>query len=283
MSELRNQGTKPDALYGTLYVVATPIGNLEDITLRAIRVLREVDVIACEDTRVSSKLLHHLGLQKRLISYYYPKEQRKKEAILELLREGRSVALITDSGTPGVSDPGAVLVAAAHAMGCKVVTIPGPSAVAAAVSVAGIESRGFHFTGFLPETRQARRAELQKLARMDVPVVVYVGPHDVSRLLDELLRYFGDRRLLLAREMTKKFEEVRRTTIAEMRAGLSDAPRGEFVLVVEPGAVPEVAEPRIDERFRELLAHGLSRAQAIKTLSQETSLSKRRVAEIIGD
>ncbi|MEW6365044.1 MAG: 16S rRNA (cytidine(1402)-2'-O)-methyltransferase [Acidobacteriota bacterium] len=272
-----------EAKPGTLYVVATPIGNLEDITLRAIRVLGEADAIACEDTRVSSKLLHHLGVQKRLISYYYPKEQRKKEAVLELLREGRSVALITDSGTPGISDPGAVLVAAAHAEGCRVVTIPGPSAVAASISVSGIEGRGFHFAGFLPETQQARREELQKLARMDVPVVIYVGPHDLSRLLDDLLRYFGDRPLVLAREMTKKFEEVRRTSVADMRGRLSDAPKGEFVLVVEPGAVPEVVQPGLDVRFRELLAQGLSRAQAVKTLSRETSLSKRRVAEIIGD
>lgn len=270
---------------GTLYVVATPIGNLEDITLRAVRVLREVDAIACEDTRISARLLDHYGIRKRCISYYYPRERSKMEAILELLREGKSIALITDSGTPGVSDPGAVLVNEAHARGMRVEPVPGPCAAVAAVSVSGFEHDGFLFAGFLKEGGPAaRRRELDELARAGRPVVLYVAPHDVRHRIDEIIRSFGDRRVLVAREVTKRFEEIRRTTLGELVGALPSSPRGEYVLVIEPGdAPPPAGEMSIADRYEQLVAGGLTRAQAIKTLSQETSQSKRQIVEKLGE
>lgn len=268
---------------GTLFVVATPIGNLEDLTYRAARILREVDYVACEDTRVSAKLLTHLGLKKPLLSYFHPQERRKKDAILRLLVSGRSVALITDSGTPGVSDPGAILVEEAHRLGIRVEPVPGPCAAAAAFSAAGLGSGGFWMAAFLPEARGERHRLLHDLARAPVPVVIYVAPHDLRNQLDEISRFFGDRDVLLAREMTKKFEEVRRTTVSALSATLTDSPRGELVLVIGPGSVPEAAgEEPIESRYKKLIDEGRSRPQAIKELSQELSIPKRRVVELLG-
>lgn len=269
---------------GRLYVVATPIGNLQDITLRAIKVLGEVDYVACEDTRVTSKLLAHFGLRKPMLSYYRPQERRKMEAILKVLSEGRAVALVTDAGTPGVSDPGALLVAEAHRRGIPVEPIPGVFAGTAAFSAAGFESSGFWFCGFLPGARGERRRCLQTMARPGVPVILYVAPHDLRHQLEEILTYLGDRQLLFARELTKVFEEVRRTTVGGLLRGLPERVRGECVLVIEPGEIPaEAVDVPVAARFHALLDQGHSRSQAIKILSQEMSVPKRRVIELLGE
>jgi len=269
---------------GTLYVVATPIGNLEDVTRRAVRVLGEVDAIACEDTRVTRRLLDHLGIHKPMLSYYYPRERAKKEAILARLREGQSVALLTDSGTPGISDPGSLLVREALDEGIRVEPIPGPCAAAAAYSASGFDDRSFYFAGFLPDATSERRRELHRLARIPAPVIFYIAPHDVRIRLEEIRTFFGDRTVLLAREVTKAYEEVRRTTLASLIESLPERPRGEFVVIVAPGEAPpaEVEKP-LKERYRELLEQGLSPAQATKRLSQEKSLSKSRIAELLGE
>lgn len=232
---------------GTLYVVATPIGNLEDVTLRAIRILREVDAIACEDTRTTSKLLAKHDIRKPLLAYY----GRSGEGILGRLKRGESVALVSESGTPGISDPGADLVAAAHEAKIPVRAIPGACALAAAASVSGFSTDELLFAGFLPKKPGKRRKALQALAAEDRTVVIYESPHRVADTLMDMLTAMGDRPLLIARELTKIHEEATRTTIAAAAQRFAkEEPRGEFVLVVaqppDPTSVAG-AEPRSRE------------------------------------
>ncbi|MBI2933232.1 MAG: 16S rRNA (cytidine(1402)-2'-O)-methyltransferase [Planctomycetes bacterium] len=218
-------------MVGTLYVVGTPIGNLEDITLRAIRILKEVDAIVCEDTRTTMKLLAHLSFAKPLLALY----GRSGEGVLQRLRAGESVALVSESGTPGVSDPGAELVAAAHEAGLPVRAVPGPSAAVAAASVSGLPTDEFVFTGFLPRKPGKRRKALAALAGERRVIIVYESPHRVAQALEDMLSTLGDRPLAVARELTKVHEEVTRTTVARALDRFRvESPRGEFVLVVAP-------------------------------------------------
>lgn len=214
---------------GTLFVVGTPIGNLDDITLRALRVLREVDAIACEDTRTTMKLLAHHEIRKPLLAYY----GRSGEGLIERLKSGQSVALVSESGTPGLSDPGADLVAAAHDAGVPVRAVPGPSALAAAASVAGLPADRFVFEGFLPRKPGKRRRALKALAEEEKTLVFYESPHRLVDTLEDMLAALGDRPIGIQRELTKLHEEVVRTTIAKALERFRAAePRGEFVLVV---------------------------------------------------
>ncbi len=218
---------------GTLYVVATPIGNLEDITLRALRILREVDAIACEDTRTTAKLLAHHDIRKPLVAYY----GRSGADLLDRLLAGQSIALVSESGTPAISDPGADLVAAAHEACVAVRTIPGPCALAAAVSASGLPSDEFVFVGFLPKKPGKRRKALAALAADERTVVFYESPHRVVDTLAEMLASLGDRTLVIARELTKIHEELARTTVAKaLERFRATEPRGEFVLVVAGAA-----------------------------------------------
>ena len=218
---------------GSLYVVATPIGNLEDITLRAVRILREADVIAAEDTRHTRKLLAHLDIHTPLTSFHAHSGAARLERILRTLNEGKTVALVTDAGTPGIADPGQPLIAAAVAEGMPVVPIPGPTAAAAAVSVAGFPGSMFCFLGFLPRRSSRRKRLLGSVAELPFSLVIYASPY---RLLDDLeacQECLGDREIMVARELTKVHEEVLRGTIAEMLAHFREIePRGEFTLVV---------------------------------------------------
>lgn len=217
-----------------LYVLATPIGNLEDLSARALRILREVDAVVSEDTRTTLKLLTHYGLRKPAIAYFQHSPPRRLEEILSRLKRGEPLALVTESGTPGVSDPGARLVEAALEAGVKVVPIPGPSAVAAAASVSGFGTDAFHFAGFLPRKPGKRRKALRALAGLDVPLVIFESPHRVGDTLEDMLEALGDRRLTLCRELTKVHEEVWRATIrAAAERYRKEEPRGEFTLVVE--------------------------------------------------
>ena len=236
---------------GTLYIVATPIGNLEDITLRAIRILKEVDVVACEDTRVSGKLLHHLNIKKTLISYHQHSKDWKTNKIIEILEKGESVALVTDSGTPGISDPAQKLVAEIQAMFChshsslchpreggdpcsiKVIPIPGPSALSAAVSVSGLVEKEFYFAGFLPK-KKGRQTEFKKLSVLKTPVVVYESALRVEKTLNDFREYFGEEsKVFLAREITKMFEEYWSGNIKDVILDLKNHKiKGEFVLIV---------------------------------------------------
>jgi len=228
----------PPLTPGTLYLVATPIGNLEDITLRALRVLRECDVVAAEDTRHSGQLLKHFGISKPLLSYFQFNEVRRGEEILERLRRGEKVALVTDAGTPGISDPGARVVSAARAAGLRVEAVPGPCALVAALICSGLPSDEFHFIGFLPHKSAQRRRQLAALDPVPGTLIFYESPYRIIKLLEELADLFPDRPVALARELTKKFEEVRsgspRQLLEEMQ---KRSIKGEFVVLLGPKVV----------------------------------------------
>ncbi|HXJ80203.1 MAG TPA: 16S rRNA (cytidine(1402)-2'-O)-methyltransferase [Candidatus Methylomirabilis sp.] len=218
---------------GTLYVVATPIGNLEDITLRALRVLKEVDLVACEDTRRTRALLSHFGIHVPVTSYFEHNKLTKGDVLLGALTEGRSVALVTDAGTPGISDPGFVLVRAARAAGISVVPIPGPSAVIAALSAAGVPADRFVFDGFLPVKPGRRLHRLEALRALETTIVCYESPHRIAATLEAIGRVFGETEIVVARELTKQFEEIVQGPPARMVERFGDGrARGEFTLVI---------------------------------------------------
>ncbi len=218
---------------GTLYVVATPIGNLEDVTLRALRVLKEVGLVACEDTRRTRTLLTHFGIHVPVTSYFEHNKLTKGPAILRTLSEGKSVALVTDAGTPGISDPGFLLVKMARENGVTVVPVPGPSAVIAALSAAGVPADRFVFEGFLPVKPGRRVHRLEALRDLEMSVVCYESPHRILASLEAIAQVFGDREIVAAREMTKQFEEILRGTARQLANRFAAGPvRGEFTLII---------------------------------------------------
>jgi 16S rRNA (cytidine1402-2'-O)-methyltransferase len=226
---------------GTLYLVATPIGNLEDITLRALRTLKECDVIAAEDTRHTGRLLKHFEISKPLISYFQFNEAKRSEQIIERLRRGEKVALVTDAGTPAISDPGERVVKAVIAAGLRVESVPGPCALVAALTASGLGTDEFHFIGFLPHKSGQRRTQLENLKTVPGTLVLYESPYRIEKLLTELKEILPDRRIVLARELTKKFEEFLRGTPAELIAQIgSRTLKGEFVVLVAAGVSPAV-------------------------------------------
>jgi 16S rRNA (cytidine1402-2'-O)-methyltransferase len=227
----------PPLTPGTLYLVATPIGNLEDITLRALRVLRECDAVAAEDTRRTGQLLRHFELNKPLLSYFQFNEARRSEEIIDRLGRGAKIALVTDAGSPGISDPGERVVKAAIAAGFRVESVPGACALIAALTASGLPTDEFHFTGFLPHKSGQRRNKLESLTTIPGTLVFYESPYRIGKLLVELVEIFPDRDVVLARELTKKFEEFLRGKPAELLAVVQQRPlKGEFVVLV--GAEP---------------------------------------------
>src|SRR5437667_3306243 len=209
---------KPRFMPGTLYLVATPIGNLEDITLRALRTLKECDRVAAEDTRRTGHLLKHFGISKPLLSYFQFNEAKRSEEIIERLRRGDKVALVTDAGSPGISDPGERVVEAAIAAGFRVESVPGACALVAALTASGLPADEFHFIGFLPHKSGQRRKKLEALKQTCGSLVLYESPYRIEKLLGELAEMFPERQVVLARELTKKFEEFLRGTPAELLA-----------------------------------------------------------------
>jgi len=228
-----SQTPYPPLTPGTLYLVATPIGNLEDITLRALRVLKECDVVAAEDTRHSGQLLKHFGISKPLLSYFQFNEAKRSEEILERLRRGEKVALVTDAGTPGISDPGERVVSATLAAGLRVESVPGPCALVAALTSSGLPGDEFHFIGFLPHKSNQRRRRLEALGSVPGTLILYESPYRIVKLLEELVDLYPERRVVLARELTKKFEELRAGRPGEL---LGEAQKrsikGEFVVLL---------------------------------------------------
>ena len=224
----------PPLTPSTLYLVATPIGNLEDITLRALRVLKECDVIAAEDTRHSGQLLKHFGIAKPMISYFQFNEAKRSEEIIERLIRGEKVALVTDAGSPGISDPGERVVKAALAAGLRVEAVPGACALIGALTASGLSADEFHFIGFLPHKSGQRRKQLDRLKAFSGTLVLYESPYRIEKLLNELNEVFPERTIVLARELTKKFEEFLRGTPRELLEVLKKrALKGEFVVLVE--------------------------------------------------
>ena len=271
---------------GTLYVVATPIGNLEDITLRALRILREVSVIAAEDTRRTSRLLQHYSISTPTTSLHAHNEEARTPRLVERLIGGESVALVSDAGTPVVSDPGAQLVAAAHAAGVRVEPVPGPSAALAAISASGIGGDGFLFVGFPPSRAGARRAWLSRLATEARPLVMYEAPHRIRATLDDMLAAFGDRTMALGRELTKVHEELVVKPISQHLTRIGDG-RGEYTLVVAAvdavEVFPDLPSPTaICAEFGQLIEiDGVTRRAAIKQLALKYGLGARKVYSLI--
>jgi 16S rRNA (cytidine1402-2'-O)-methyltransferase len=264
---------------GTLYIVSTPIGNLEDITLRALRILREVDVIAAEDTRRSLKLLNYYSISKPLISYWGEKEKVKAEETLRMLHAGQTVALITDAGTPGISDPGNVLIRKASEEGIRIIPVPGPTAVIAALSVSGFSADAFIFRGFLPVKESQRLKELKNLSLDPRTVVLYEAPHRIREILTELEEAFHDRRAVVMKEITKFYEETFRGTVPEVRKMVEASKiAGEYVIVLE--GRPEEKRNSIEDALMEigtLMKRGLGRKEAVKRIAEEDGISKKEL------
>lgn len=269
---------------GTLYVVATPIGNLEDITLRALRILKSVSLVAAEDTRSARRLLRHYGIDTRITSFFEHSSPAKLASIVRLLQT-EDIALISEAGMPAISDPGYELVAAAIAQGAPVLPAPGPSAVLAALAVSGLPTDRFLYLGFLPRRSNERRRVLAGAAGEPGSLVFYEAPHRLLHTLDDMLVVLGDRRIAVARELTKVFEEVRRSTVSQALAHFqATAPRGEFTLVVEGNTRPAAAPPADDAlqaRLAELLAAGASAAAAARQAAAELGLPRRAVYKTI--
>jgi 16S rRNA (cytidine1402-2'-O)-methyltransferase len=263
---------------GTLHLVATPIGNLEDITLRALRLLREADLIACEDTRQTRKLLDHYGIHKPLVSYHEHNEAVRSAELIEKLESGSAVALVSDAGTPLVSDPGYRLVTRAIEKGIRVEPAPGPSAALAALAASGLPTDEFHFGGFLPPRSAQRRKVLARLKGEPATLIFYEAPHRLLETLGDIEEMLGQRQVVLARELTKLHEEFLRGTAAELRRAHITL-KGEFTLLI---AKPQQAEPREDEApvadaVDACMRAGMNRMDAMKAVARERGLSKRDV------
>lgn len=269
---------------GILYVVATPIGNLQDISLRALDILKNVDAIAAEDTRHTSGLLNHFGISKKLIAVHEHNEHQSAEKLLIQLNAGENIALVTDAGTPGISDPGAVVVDLVRKAGVKVVPVPGASAVIAALSASGITQNGFLFHGFLPASGSARRRALESLKTQTVTLVFYEAPHRILECIADLSLILGpDRRITFARELTKTFETFYSCNLGEALAWLeadTNQQRGEFVLLVEAPVEKEAeAIPEDAVHILKLLLAELPLKQAVKLATDITQLKKNDLYE----
>ena len=269
-----------------LYLVATPIGNLEDITLRALRILREVGLIACEDTRHTGRMLQHFGISKPLVSYHEHNERERALELVGRMVKGESVALVSDAGTPGISDPAYRIVTAAIEQGIVVVPIPGPAALITALIASGLPTDAFLFVGFLPPKQQARRARLEELQTQRATLVLYEAPHRLRETLTGALEILGDRQAVVARELTKLHEEFARGTLGELveRFGVQE-PRGELVLVIAgwradnalANVVGSITE-QIEELMREL---ELSRNDALKQAARLRGISKNAAYQLL--
>lgn len=270
---------------GTLYVVATPLGNLKDVTLRAVEVLGSVELVACEDTRRTAKLLSAHGIRARTLSCFEHNEPARIAPVLEVLRRGGDVALVSDAGTPGISDPGYRLVRAAREAELPVVPVPGPSAGIAALSVSGLPTDRFLFVGFLPPRAGARRRSLEELCGVPVTLVFYESPLRCVACLGDMLEILGDREAFLCREATKRFEEYRRGRISELVAWLEGREvKGEVTLVVAgvgpaAAAAAEAAVPResLEVAYERLASEGRSRREAVRELARAFGLPSREV------
>ncbi len=265
---------------GKLYIVSTPIGNLEDITLRAIDTLKKVDYIACEDTEHSLKLLNHYGIKKPLISYWSEKEKVRAEEIISRIKTGKTVALITDAGTPGISDPGSVVIARAIQEGIDIVPIPGPTALITALSISGLSTEEFTFIGFLPVKQSHRKKKLLELCKEQRTIVFYEAPHRILQSLDDMLEIFGNRRVCIARELTKMFEEVLRGNLEDVILKLEESKiAGEYVIVVEGASKVKSSFEEALEEVRDLMKKGKGRKEAVKIVSELYNISKKELYE----
>jgi 16S rRNA (cytidine1402-2'-O)-methyltransferase len=272
---------------GRLILCATPIGNLGDMSQRAITALGDADLIACEDTRRTRKLLTHFGIKAReLLVYNDANERRQQEKLLERIAHGATVVLVSDAGMPGLSDPGYRLVSACAEAGYEVVVIPGPNAATSALAISGLPPARFVFEGFLPRKSSERRRRIEELKAEQRTIVLYESPHRITAALDDLAEILGPRPAAIARELTKLHEEVRRGTLDELASGArEDPPRGEIVVVIE-GARPaggEVDAPELAARARALMEEGVERKEALSRVAREAGTARRAVFEALLD
>lgn len=270
---------------GCLYLVGTPIGNLEDISLRAVRILTEADLIACEDTRETLKLLNHLGISKKMISYQKYSENEKKGHLIDLVEAGNKIALVSDAGMPGISDPGEILVREAWDRGIRVEVIPGPSAVISGLVISGLPTNNFYFHGFLPKGKvKEREAVVAGLKDIRATLIFYITPHSVEKDLILLLKILGDRPAAIARELTKYYEEVIRGTLSELLTVVGERTlKGEMVLIIE-GNSEVISELGLEEQYKiyqKMLSDGVKSKEALKTISTDYKVSKNRLYEYI--
>ena len=275
---------------GMLYLCATPIGNLGDMTPRVIDTLREVDVIAAEDTRNSIRLLNHFDIRTAMTSYHEYNKVEKADRLVEQMLQGKNVALITDAGTPAVSDPGEVLVAKCHEAGIRVTSLPGAAACITALTLSGLSTRRFCFEAFLPSDKKEKAAILEELREESRTIILYEAPHHLVRTLGELLEALGNRRLTLCRELTKKFETVLPTTIEDALALYeAEEPRGEYVLVVEGKSLTQKKEERqnswqsmsIEEHMAYYIGEGLDEKEAMKQVAKDRGVPKREIYQYL--
>lgn len=275
---------------GKLFLCATPIGNLEDITFRVIRTLKEVDLIAAEDTRHSIKLLNHFEINTPMTSYHEFNKIDKGKYLIDQLKSGVNIALVTDAGTPGISDPGEELVKMAYEAGIEVTSLPGPAACITALTLSGLSTRRFAFEAFLPSDKKEKQLILKELKEETRTILIYEAPHRLVKTLKELWEALGDRRITLVRELTKKYETAYRTTFSEAIAYYNEQePKGECVIVIEGKAYAEIEEEErqqwmtlsVQEHMDIYLSKGMDKKEAMKAVSADRGVSKREIYQVL--
>ncbi|MFR4981415.1 MAG: 16S rRNA (cytidine(1402)-2'-O)-methyltransferase [Clostridium neonatale] len=277
---------------GILYIVPTPIGNLKDITLRALEVLNDVDLIAAEDTRQTLKLLNHFEIKKTLISYHKYNEKNKSEDIINLINEGKKIALVSDAGMPGISDPGSVIVKCCIEQGVKFEVLPGATAFTTALVYSGFDTTKFLFRGFLPRENKERKPIIQDIINCQETIILYEAPHRLLDTLSFLLSNLGDRKIAVCRELTKLYEEIYRGSISEsVNYFQVNKPRGEFVLVIEGKRIEDIEEEKksiwidlsIEEHILSYINNGISKKEAIKMVAKDRNLPKNEIYKFSTD
>lgn len=270
-------------MQGELYIVATPIGNLEDITLRAIRILKEVDIIAAEDTRHTLKLLNHLKVSKQLISYHRHNEEIKTEELINKLLEGKNIALVSDAGTPVISDPGGEIVKAAIKNNIKVTPVPGACAAITALIASGIDAKEFTFIGFLPQNKKNRKEKLEQIKNAEITTILYEAPHKLLQTLQDLKPIVENRNIVLARELTKIHEEYITGTIEEIEK-IIETPKGEYVIIIDKNQktkkeiqLEELNELSIEEHYEYYKQNGLEKREIIKQIAKDRNVNKNEI------
>ena len=275
---------------GTLYLCATPIGNLQDMTPRVVETLKSVDLIAAEDTRNSIKLLNHFEISTPMTSYHEYNKVEKAYTLIEKMQNGMDIALITDAGTPAISDPGEVLVRMCHEAGVTVTSLPGPAALITALTLSGLPTRRFCFEAFLPSDKKERKQILSELSNESRTIILYEAPHHLKATLQELYQVLGERKITLCRELTKKFETVFPTTMeGALEYYEENDPRGEYVLVIEGKSLSQkeaekqaqVSEMSIEEHMEKYISQGMDKKEAMKVVAKERGISKRDVYQYL--
>ena len=266
---------------GKLYIIATPIGNLEDITLRALRILKEVDIIAAEDTRQTLKLLNHYEISKHLVSYHRHNEDTKSNYLIEKLKEGQNIGLVSDAGTPGISDPGEEVVKKAIEEGIEVIPIPGACAMVNALICSGLDTKEFSFLGFLPINKKLRKEKLEEIKKATKTIILYEAPHKMKATLKDLKDCIGNRKVVLARELTKIHEEFIRKTIEELLEEIDNL-KGEMILIIEAGEtqMEEIQQLTIEEQYELYKRQGLSKNEIIKKIAKERNTNKNEIYQM---